>query len=174
MILTQCSLSCGRTADLFLVFCWFSSLFCALPKKIYVFSTRGNALRSDRQFDRLVCTCAIRLTAVFCIAFHAFLSLCVLLLCLPVFVAKCILEFKNTFCKLINIFNFFAFILVHAFGLHTSFSSSIPTEKSQKFFLLLGKIFWERKLSCTRLDLDCGNKTAKFQAGSIAPSNSVR
>ena len=98
---------------------------------VYVFSTRGNALRSDHQFDRLVCTCAIRLTAVFYVAFNAFLSLCVLLLCLPVFVAKCILETHQHI--------FFAFILVHAFGLHTSFSSSIPTEKSQK-------IFWKRKL----------------------------
>ena len=77
-------------------------MFCALPKKIYVFSTRGNALRSDRQFDRLVCTCAIRLTAVFCIAFHAFLSLCVLLLCLPVFVAKCILETSTFLISLLS------------------------------------------------------------------------
>ena len=34
-----------------------------------------------------------------------------------------------------------------------SFSSSIPTGKSQKIFLLWRKIFCERKRSCTRLDL---------------------
>jgi len=35
-----------------------------------------------------------------------------------------------------------------------SLSRSIPTEKSQKIFFLLQKIFSERKLLCMRLDFD--------------------
>ena len=74
MILTQCSLSCGRTADLFLVFCWFSILFCALPKKIYVFRTRGNAfwparLHMRNTFDRGVLHSISRLPITLCFTF---------------------------------------------------------------------------------------------------------
>ena len=53
------------------------------------------------------------------------------------------------------------------------FSSSIPTEKSQKIFLLSREIFCERKLSCTRLDFGeilLREQDGQPQAGSLTPS----
>ena len=53
------------------------------------------------------------------------------------------------------------------------FSRSIPTEKSQKIFLLSRKIFCERKVSCTRLDFGemlLREQNGQSRAGSITPS----
>ena len=54
-----------------------------------------------------------------------------------------------------------------------SFTSSTPTEKSQKIFLLFRKIFWERKISFTRLEFGAillREQNGQSRPGSIAPS----
>ena len=86
-------------------------------------------------------------------AFHAFMSLCF-------YFCVCRFLLQNIFLKLINIFAFFVFfvfILIDA--LVFSFSSSIPTEKSQKIFLLSRKIFCEYAPAWTSAKFYCGNKT---------------
>ena len=51
----------------------------------------------------------------------------------------------------------------------SSFSSSIPTEKSQKIFLLPRKIFCKRKLSCFG-EILLREQNGQSRAGSIGPS----
>ena len=85
-------------------------------------------------------------------AFVAFMLFCVftfvfLILCLSVFVAKCILEIYEHFCFLC-FHSCWCFQFSGSFG----FLSSVPTEKSQEIFLVSQKIFWERKLLCTHLE----------------------
>ena len=95
--------------------------------------------------------------------FHAFMSLCVFTFVLAVFVAKCILETHLS----VSLFSLSLTLLVF------SFSSSIPTEKSQKIFLLSWKTICERKLSCTRLDFGeilLREQNGQSRVGFIAPS----
>ena len=93
-----------------------------------------------------------------------------LLLCLSVFVAKCILETQQHFYFLCLFFFLFSFSLTLPVF---SFSSSIPKEKSQRIFSLSRKVFCERKLSCTRLDVGeilLWEQNGQSRAGSIAAS----
>ena len=64
----------------------------------------------------------------------------------------CICRFllQNVFLELIILFSLFSFSLTL---LAFSLPNSIQTEKSQKIFTVMENIFYERKLSCTRLDL---------------------
>ena len=71
-----------------------------------------------------------------------------LLLCLPV---QFLLQ--NVFCKLINIFVFFVFILVDAFGFPV-FWFQKDREITKNHFTLAENNFGERKLSCTPLTFD--------------------
>ena len=80
------------------------------------------------------------------------------------------LKRKPVICKSDVLFSLFSFSLTLSVF---SFSSSIPTEKSQKIFLLPRKIFCKRKLSCTRLDFDeilLREQNGQSRAGSIGPS----
>ena len=80
------------------------------------------------------------------------------------------LKRKPVICKCDVLFSLFSFSLTLSVF---SFSSSIPTEKSQKIFLLPRKIFCKRKLSCTRLDFGeilLREQNGQSRAGSIGPS----
>ena len=98
---------------------------------------------------------------IYYMEFHTFMSCFFFsVLCLPVFVAKC----TSTF-----LFSLFGMRVDVVF----SFSSFIPTEKSQKIFLLPRKMFCERKLSCTRMDFReilLREQKGQSRAGSITPS----
>ena len=84
------------------------------------------------------------------------------------------LKRKPVICKSDVLFSLFSFSLTL---LVFSFSNSIPTEKSQKTFLLPRKIFCKRKLSCTRLDFGeilLRDQNRRSQAGNIGPSCPLR
>ena len=85
-------------------------------------------------------------------AFWAFMLFCVftfvfLILCLSVFVAKCILEIYEHFC-------FLCFHSCWCFQFSDSFGFLVPSQlrNHRKSFYCHRKKIWERKLLCTHLE----------------------